>query len=389
MSLFSMSGSLEAARRRLGGSKEAGRRRRRPRKPSFVPRPENLENRTVLSGGYSFSTLDNPSAGTTGSSYGVQGTFSIGINDLGQISGNYGDANYVTHGFLLSNGHYTSLNDPSAGTAANPSAGFFPGTDATEINNRGQIIGFYIDANNVEHSFELSGGKFTTIDPPGAANQPGPSFTGNIDQAADINDVGQVVGGYTDAAGVTHGYLLSGGHYTTLDDPKGTFTFATGINDAGQIVGFYFDSSGAEHGFLLSRGKYTTLDDPDAGSGPNQGTLGYAINNRGQVVGWYVDAENAVHGFVLSRGQYTTLDDPDGIGATYAEGINDSGQVAGFYFDSNGLAHGFTATPSSHGSQPRDQEVKGAAHDLLHRIDIKGVVHNPGSIQAHDGPSHR
>jgi hypothetical protein len=115
-----------------------------------------------------------------------------------------------------------------------------------------------------------------------------------------------------------------------------------------------------------------------------------------------VDAENAVHGFVLSRGQYTTLDDPDGIGATYAEGINDSGQVAGFYFDSNGLAHGFTATPSSRGSQPRDQEVKGAAHDLLHRIDIKGAAHDllhridikaaahdPVSIQADDGNSHR
>jgi hypothetical protein len=198
MSLFSLSGSLEAARRRLGGSKEAGRRR--PRRPSFVPRPEDLENRTVLSGGYSFSTLDDPSAGTTGSSLGIQGTFAVGINNLGQISGNYGDANDVTHGFLLGGGHYTSYNDPSAGTTANLSTDLFPGTDATVINNRGQLVGFYIDANDVEHSFELSGGKFTTIDPPGAANLPGPSFTTNLDEAETINDLGQIVGGYTRAS---------------------------------------------------------------------------------------------------------------------------------------------------------------------------------------------
>jgi probable HAF family extracellular repeat protein len=55
-----------------------------------------------------------------------------------------------------------------------------------------------------------------------------------------------------DATG-RHGFLLSGGTYTTLDLPLATMgTFATGINALGQIVGFYQDSLGHYHGFLLS-----------------------------------------------------------------------------------------------------------------------------------------
>jgi probable HAF family extracellular repeat protein len=317
-------------------------------RPSVMREHTTHKVRAADSRGYTFSTLDDPSAGTTGSSYGVEGTFVLGINDQGQISGNYGDAKYITHGLLESQGKYTTLDDPSAGTGpANLATFFFPGTDAVKANNRGRLVGFYVDENNVQHSFLESGGHYTTIDPPGAANQPGPSFTTNIDQAADINDRGEIVGGYTDASGVTHGYLLAGGQYITLNDPNGVWTFATGINDRGKIVGFYMDSQGVDHSFLLSQGRYTTLDDPSAGTGAGQGTFAYMINQSGQITGWYVDAEGATHGFVLSDGHYTTLDDPDGVGITFAEGINDQRQIVGFYFDSNGLAHGFLATPGN------------------------------------------
>lgn len=64
------------------------------------------------------------------------------------------------------------------------------------------------------------------------------------------------------ALGSTHGFLLSGGTYTTIDDPSATNgTFAEAINDRGQIVGFYQDRARSTHGFLLSGGVYTTLDD--------------------------------------------------------------------------------------------------------------------------------
>ena len=43
----------------------------------------------------------------------------------------------------------------------------------------------------------------------------------------------------------------------------------TGLNNRGQVVGAYVDAAGRTHGFLLDRGRY---------------------NDRGQVVGFYVGA---------------------------------------------------------------------------------------------------
>ena len=51
--------------------------------------------------------------------------------------------------------------------------------------------------------------------------------------------------------------------YTTLDDSSqgATTTDAWGINNSGQIVGYYQNATGV-HGFLYSGGTYTTLNDP-------------------------------------------------------------------------------------------------------------------------------
>jgi len=71
----------------------------------------------------------------------------LGINDQGQIVGYYTDASGAAHGFLYSNGQFTTLDDPNAGT------GNFQGTLASRINNAGQIIGEFVDGNNVQHGF--------------------------------------------------------------------------------------------------------------------------------------------------------------------------------------------------------------------------------------------
>src|SRR5262249_53253906 len=121
----------------------------------FVARLESLEGRTLLSvGGYNFQTIDDP--------LGVSGNFALGINARGQIVGQYSDASNVSHGFLLSGGQYTTIDDPSAGTGAGQ------GTDAGGINASGRIVGTYTDANNVNHGFLLSGGQYTTLDDPNA-----------------------------------------------------------------------------------------------------------------------------------------------------------------------------------------------------------------------------
>ncbi len=55
----------------------------------------------------------------------------------------------------------------------------------------------------------------------------------------DINDAGEMVGFFTDSAN-SHGFLHSNGSFTTLDDPLAIAgTFAMGINASGEIVGWY------------------------------------------------------------------------------------------------------------------------------------------------------
>src|SRR5512133_1513266 len=113
--------------------------------------------------------------------------------------------------------------------------------------------------------------------------------------------------------------------YTTLDDPLASGSLGTnavGINNAGQIVGEYSDGSGF-HGFLLSGGTYTTLNDPLA---PNF-TETFGINSAGQIVGNYV-VSGGGGGLLLSGGTYTTLN-PTGSVSTIAEDVNGKGQIVG------------------------------------------------------------
>ena len=66
-----------------------------------------------------------------------------------------------------------------------------------------------------------------------------------------INDHGFIAGGYADAAGTLHGYLLIKGQFTTVDFPGAGpgGSYIAGVNDSGTIVGFYLDSAGIGHGY--------------------------------------------------------------------------------------------------------------------------------------------
>ena len=128
-------------------------------------------------------------------------------------------------GFLLDKGVYTTIDAPTAST-----------TIPFGINNRGQIVGTYIDAGGPSaggftHGFLLNEkGVFTTID------FPGPSET----ELVGINNQGEIVGVYRDAAGITRGVLLGKkGDFTTIDAPNAMETAFLDINNHGQIIGGY------------------------------------------------------------------------------------------------------------------------------------------------------
>jgi probable HAF family extracellular repeat protein len=72
---------------------------------------------------FSYTVIDYPNALTTGAT---------GINDIGQIVGDYQDDNDNYHGFLLSGGTYTTIDYPGALQ-----------TNLFSINNSGTILGRY------------------------------------------------------------------------------------------------------------------------------------------------------------------------------------------------------------------------------------------------------
>ena len=181
---------------------------------------------------------------------------------------------------------------------------------------------WWYDPGFTSHGFVYSGGSYTTLDDPAAGT--GTFAQGTLAQG--INNAGTVVGNYFDAAGVSHGFLYSGGSYTTLhDDPAaaGNVTFVQGINASGTVVGYYTDAGGTEHGFLYSGGSYTTLDDPAAaGLFSSGGQHGCPGDQRRRGRGGLCADGPHVARLVNSGGVYTTLDDPAADNGTSGYGIN-------------------------------------------------------------------
>jgi len=272
---------------------------------------------------YAFSFIDYPQS---------SGTYLEGINS-GAASSKLelvGDNDNATAGFTL------RVEGKGGLTYAFKPITHPENSDATGINDFGQIVGEYL---NSAESYELSGTSLTTIAVPFA----GTAWT----QADDINNSGEVVGIYWDStAAALYGFSLSGGVYTQLAYPGATATDTSGNNNLGEIAGFYVDSSSISHGLLISGGVYTSFDVPGA-----MGTFGSANNDSGDIVGWYCPTTACIsgpgynyNGFVYHQGTYTTLDVP-GTPVTVLDGISDAGVVSGYYWDTNGLFHGFLASP--------------------------------------------
>ena len=75
-----------------------------------------------------------------------------GINDAGVIVGEYRDANLVRHGYTRqANGTLTSFDEPNAGTGSTTAGNL--GTAPRKINLSGEIVGIYSDSAGVRHAF--------------------------------------------------------------------------------------------------------------------------------------------------------------------------------------------------------------------------------------------
>jgi len=258
---------------------------------------------------YVFTQIDVPGATATNG-----GTLAYGINDAGQIVGEF-DNSTGEHGFLDTGGSFTQIDVPGASF----------GTLALGINDSGQIVGRFFNSTG-DHGFLDTGGSFTQIDVPGA--------TATL--ANGINGAGQIVGYFFDSTGI-HGFLDTGGSFTQLDVPGATQTEANGINGAGQIVGTSFNTGTGFHGFLDTGGSFTQIDAPG-----NPSTVANGINDVGQIVGGFGPDSN---GFLDTGGSFMQIEAPGAAGLTYVYGINGTGQIVGSFVKGTSN-HGFLTASS-------------------------------------------
>ncbi|HET9280631.1 MAG TPA: hypothetical protein VFR24_01600 [Candidatus Angelobacter sp.] len=211
----------------------------------------------------------------------------------------------------------------------------FPGAIATTLNGgpnpEGTSVGTYTDASGVSHGFVLTRkGVFTSFDPPGST-----ATTPNL-----IDPQGVIVGSYLDASNVSHGFILDDGKFITVDFPGASGAALSGISPTGEMSGLSCVvascASGVSHSFVVSRkGEFTSFDPPVAISSSTA-----AVSPSGTVFGDYTDAGGVGHGYVLDHGTFTTIDFPGSI-FTFVGGGNFEGDSVGEYSDPAGDGHGF------------------------------------------------
>lgn len=184
----------------------------------------------VLFNGTVTPVIDPENSNTTTPGAGGGSTMATGINNLGQVVGNY-NVGPTTFGFLESQGSFKTIAAPGSNS-----------TRLEAVNDLGKIVGTYSDSSMKEHGFLYTDGHFKTIDAPGEL----------YIQLSAINDLGEVVGYYFQVVGkfaVDHGFIYDHGKLTTFDIPGATDTKLTGLNNFGQISGLYTDTTG-QHAFV-------------------------------------------------------------------------------------------------------------------------------------------
>jgi hypothetical protein len=249
------------------------------------------------------------------------------INEKGDIVGEYIDSSGVVRGFVrFSDGSFSApIVDP------NDTVGF---TEGRGINNSGTVVGDYGTAEGNDHGFFLSGGTFTQYDVPGA---PSTDVFG-------INDAGDFTGTFSNSDNtILYAFVNVGGTLTSFSVPGATGTLAYQINNNKKlVVGYYIDSSGILHGYY--RDANGALHFPIDPPGSVQ-TILFGDNIKNWVVGRYADISGVTHGlFFTAPNNFFTFDVP-GSTFTSLNGISSQGNICGRYSDPSmpGIAHGFIA----------------------------------------------
>ncbi|MBL8582057.1 MAG: hypothetical protein JNL61_07520, partial [Rhizobiaceae bacterium] len=151
---------------------------------------------------------------------------------------------------------------------------------------------------------------------------------GNYSEATGINNAGQIIGRSLRADGRTHAFLQTGAVMTDLGTlPGDVGSDAIAINSRGDVVGTSRSSRGIDRGFLYRNGTMTEI----VATPPAYSMLPRDINDAGQVVGLWRRATEPdfTRPFVYVDGRFTDLGELGGMTRTAAEGINNAGVIIG------------------------------------------------------------
>ena len=261
---------------------------------------------------YLFETLEVP---------GVDFLELTSTNDLGHYAGNTRSTDGESMvGFTLIDGRLSTYNVPDSLTF-----GFYG------LNNAGQAVGFYQDANEISHGVIVQDGELTQFDFPGAAET----------EIFGVSESGLLIGDIFDADGAIHGFVGD----EQFDVPGATITYADDMNADGLLVGSYVDADGVYHGYIRhADGSFTTFDYPGALQ-----DLEYlfvnAINDNGVIVFRAKEFDSLERTYIrLPNGVLKELKFPGSV-TTVGRDIDREGRVAGYFDALDGRRYGFIATP--------------------------------------------
>jgi probable HAF family extracellular repeat protein len=193
------------------------------------------------------------------------------------------------------------------------------GSVATGVNDLGVVVGYSDTADNDTHAFRWERGVMTDLG----------SF-----MATDVNDRGQIVGGYETPAGY-HAALWSENRLVDLGVTVGTFSEARAINDRGWIVGNSIPDRDNAEAFLWRDGTMRALPTLGGTASAAQG-----ISNAGMIVGTAQDRTGQTHNVAWNRGRVVDLE-ARGIlravdGADVVD-VNSRGDIVGSYYPLGGM----------------------------------------------------
>ncbi len=266
----------------------------------------------------------------------------LGINKAGLIAGYFGSGatGHPNKGYLLQPGYsqrdYINENFPHSVQ-----------TQVTGLNDIGNTVGFWANAAGANFGFYTAGPHFHEVNFPDV-----PNSEPQMDQLLGINDHGVAVGFYENKAGNNRGFeynihtrkftrVLIPGASEGLDGPSLT---AAAINNNGEVAGYYVASDGETLAFVKTAHTFTTIMFPHSSM-----TQALGINDSGLVVGDYTvgTGSNAkMHGFTWQAGHgFREVNDPLGVDTTTINGVNDHGDLVGFYVGRGGNTNGFLARP--------------------------------------------